>query len=1645
MQLHIMKIKFVRIQASFITLNCGGENFTDDKTGLRYTSDATFVGDNVNAVSKSLTPQYRNIILDTEWRTVTSFPKGIRNCYTLRPAQGKLNKYLIRARFFYGNYDGNPDKQLPQFDLHLGVEYWDTVDFNSELDTDIVDKEIIHIPSSDLVHVCLFNIGLGTPFISILELRPLNNSMYPTVSGGSLMNYLRSSDIGSTSISAATHGLRYKDDVFDRIWIPWTLDGAKAVMTTSTQNFATEENLFRMPPAVMNTGVVPSDPTQPLTFSWSTKNYSDMFYIYLSFAEIQNLKSNQTRQLNIYLNGKFYYGPVVPPNKGYTTVYSKIPYTNATRYSFSLNKTQNSTLPPIINALEVYRLKQFNDPQTNYNDVAAMFGIKSDYGVTKNWQGDPCSPVSDSWDGLKCNHTASNSPRITSMNLSASGLTGSISPHISNLTMIQLLDLSNNKLTGPIPDFLGQLPSLSVLNLSGNNFSGPVPEKLLQKSKEGNLALSIENVGSNTNICHNGSVASVLLLALAIFAILSVIKRRKQREPKQGSVESKKYDDLQTKNHRYSFAEIRDITNNFDKELGRGGFGKVYHGSIDGTQVAVKMLSSTSGQGFKEFQSEANVLMNVHHKNLTSLVGYCIEGTNIGIIYEFMANGNLHQHLSVSAENHNVLSFRDRLQIATDSAQVIAGTTGYIDPEYYISNRLTEKSDVFSFGVVILEVITGQPAIIGKPPNHAHISRWVTSTLNNGDIRDVVDPRLIGEFDVNSAWKVVELAMACVSQDPDKRPSMNKVVSELKDCLSTEMARHGTTSQRSINTLSAAPIDLEFGPMASHLKAHQIMDLWRRRSLLIAALLFLLSFTSYNFVLSQDTQAVCFRRTLFSSGFITLNCGGENFTDDDTGLRYTSDASFIADNVNAVSNIVTKGFKNITDVDRQWRSFTSFPKGIRNCYTMRPAQGKLNKYLIRARFAYGNYDFNANYKQLPQFDLHLGVEYWDTVVFDSKDDTTIVDKEIIYTPSSSDLIHVCLVNTGLGTPFIFVLELRPLNISMYPTDSGGSLMKYIRADIGISTATTRIRYKDDVFDRIWLQWTMDGTTPVNTTSTQNFERDDNLFNMPPAVMSTGVVPSDPTQPLRFSWSTNNYSDMLYFYLSFAEIQNLKSNQTRELNIYLNGNFYFGPLVPPTKGYTTVYSKVPYTNGTLYNISLNKTQNSTLPPILNAVEVYRLKQFNDPQTDDNDVEAMFGIKSDYGVTKNWQGDPCSPLSDSWDGLKCSYTASNPPRITSMKLNASGLTGSISSHISNLTMIQILDLSNNKLTGPIPDFLGELPSLSVLNLRGNNFSGPVPEKLLQKSKEGNLALSIENVNSNTNICQNGSCDDNNKKKKNIVVPVLGSVASVLLLALAIFVILSVIKRRKQREPKQGSVESKKHDNLQTKNHRYSFAEIRDITNNFDKELGRGGFGKVYHGSIDGTQVAVKMLSSTSGQGFKEFQSEANVLMNVHHKNLTSLVGYCIEGTNIGIIYEFMANGNLHHHLSVSAGNHNVLSFRDRLQIAADSAQGQPAIIGKPPNHAHIIRWVTSTLNNGDIRDVVDPRLIGEFDVNSAWKVVELAMACVSQDSDKRPSMNEVVSELKDCLSTEMARHGTTSQRSINTLSAATIDLEFGPMAR
>ena len=112
-------------------------------------------------------------------KNLRSFPEGTRNCYTLRPEQGKNNNYLVRATFWYGNYDGK--NITPSFDLHLGPNRWDTVK-----PANPVYYEFIYSPKTDYIDLCLVNTGLGVPFISTLELRHLDNSIYQTTEGQAL-------------------------------------------------------------------------------------------------------------------------------------------------------------------------------------------------------------------------------------------------------------------------------------------------------------------------------------------------------------------------------------------------------------------------------------------------------------------------------------------------------------------------------------------------------------------------------------------------------------------------------------------------------------------------------------------------------------------------------------------------------------------------------------------------------------------------------------------------------------------------------------------------------------------------------------------------------------------------------------------------------------------------------------------------------------------------------------------------------------------------------------------------------------------------------------------------------------------------------------------------------------------------------------------------------------------------------------------------------------------------------------------------------------------------------------------------------------------------------------------------------------------
>uniref|UniRef100_A0A8R7PPI1 Uncharacterized protein n=1 Tax=Triticum urartu TaxID=4572 RepID=A0A8R7PPI1_TRIUA len=168
----------------------------------------------------------------------------------------------------------------------------------------------------------------------------------------------------------------------------------------------------------------------------------------------------------------------------------------------SLNATTNSTLPPIINAIELFSVIPTTTMSTDSKDVSAITAIKEMYQVQKNWMGDPCVPDTLVWDGLTCSYAVSKPPIISNVNVSFSGLNGTILPYFANLKDVRYLDMSNNNLIGSIPDTLSRLPSLVFLDLSNNKLNGSIPSGLLKKIQDGSLDL---RHGNNPDLCSNGN------------------------------------------------------------------------------------------------------------------------------------------------------------------------------------------------------------------------------------------------------------------------------------------------------------------------------------------------------------------------------------------------------------------------------------------------------------------------------------------------------------------------------------------------------------------------------------------------------------------------------------------------------------------------------------------------------------------------------------------------------------------------------------------------------------------------------------------------------------------------------------------------------------------------------------------------------------------------------------------------------------------------------------------------------------------------------------------------------------------------------------------------------------------------------------
>ncbi|KAL9388568.1 hypothetical protein Peur_017173 [Populus x canadensis] len=287
--------------------------------------------------------------------------------------------------------------------------------------------------------------------------------------------------------------------------------------------------------------------------------------------------------------------------------------------------------------------------------------------------------------------------------------------------------------------------------------------------------------------------------------------------------------------HAFSFDELKVATNGFrsSNKIGEGGFGSVYKGVLqDGRIVAIKMLSAESMQGHREFMSEIASVSNINHENLVNLHGGCIDGPCKILVYDYMENGSLAQTLLGGEENRARFGWETRREISLGIAQGlayiheeikphivhrdikasnilldknlcpkvsdfglsklfpenfthvstrVAGTLGYLAPEYAISGRLTRKTDVYSFGVLLLEIVSGRKATDFDPELGEHYlveKAWEMYKADN--LPKLVDPMLDGNFLGAEAVGFVKVALLCVQEKCGLRPSMSKAIKMMR-------------------------------------------------------------------------------------------------------------------------------------------------------------------------------------------------------------------------------------------------------------------------------------------------------------------------------------------------------------------------------------------------------------------------------------------------------------------------------------------------------------------------------------------------------------------------------------------------------------------------------------------------------------------------------------------------------------------------------------------------------------------------------------------------------------------------------------------------------------------------------------------------
>ncbi|KAK1291784.1 putative LRR receptor-like serine/threonine-protein kinase [Acorus calamus] len=443
--------------------------------------------------------------------------------------------------------------------------------------------------------------------------------------------------------------------------------------------------------------------------------------------------------------------------------------------------------------------------------------------------GAPSQSLSGTLSGLMKNLT-----NLQQVLLQNNNISGEIPVELALLPKLQTLDLSNNHLSGPVPESFGLLSSLRYLRLNNNSLYGAFPMSLSKNPQLSFLDLSFNNLSGPVPQfparTFNVSFTAVTLFSLALLFFYR--KHKKNNQTVLGINGTERLGNLR----QFGLREMLTATDGFSEKnvLGRGGFGIVYRGRLgDGTVVAVKRLKEVGGVvGEKQFKTEMEMISLAVHRNLLRLIGYCVSTNERLLVYPFMANGSVASRLRAKPP----LEWTTRKKIALGAARglqylheqcdpkiihrdvkaanvllddlceasvgdfglaklldhgeshvttAVRGTVGHIAPEYLSTGQSSDKTDVFGFGILLLELVSGLRALdFGKSANPKFpMLDWVGKVWQERKLDLLVDKDLrpgSNNYDRIEVGEMVQVALLCTQYLPSHRPKMSEVVRMLE-------------------------------------------------------------------------------------------------------------------------------------------------------------------------------------------------------------------------------------------------------------------------------------------------------------------------------------------------------------------------------------------------------------------------------------------------------------------------------------------------------------------------------------------------------------------------------------------------------------------------------------------------------------------------------------------------------------------------------------------------------------------------------------------------------------------------------------------------------------------------------------------------